>query len=311
MDQGLLEGFVDNRAQGMHMHQQGVLVTGIVLPYLAKDISLQDNVGRMTHQQGQYPQGNRRQHQHLASTFEAHRPGIETKIGNAEHRSIAVATGTTDQGADTCIHFAQRDRLDHVIIGADIEHGDLDVNIILRSQHHHRRLAIQLAPIAVADGESVDPRQVEIQHDQVEMFARQQGQRRLAVGGQRHGMAAEAEVIDQIAGKVTIVFDDHFDGDSGGVPEGWHVVPGDPGYAVEAGTTVTLYDDIRIITDSLVEPFEGTVVITTDIAQTETEFGIGTFVASPDISSYFGSSLYVSSGMVEVVAADVEGGEQR
>ena len=108
----------------------------------------------------------------------------------------------------------------------------------------------------------------------------------------------------------TIVFDDHFDGNSGGMPEGWHLLFGS-GTVVESGTTVTFCDDVGIGSSVLIEPFEGTVVITTEIAQNDTEFGVGAFVASPDISSYFGSSLYVTNGEIEVVAGDIEGGEQR
>lgn len=113
-------------------------------------------------------------------------------------------------------------------------------------------------------------------------------------------------------GSVAIVFDDHFTGNSGGVPVGWSVfLPEGPGSVVETGTTVTLYDDVGILSSFPMDPSGGTVAITTYIAATNAEYGADTFVSSPDLSSYFGTALYVSNGQIEVVAADTEGGEQR
>lgn len=59
----------------------------------------------------------------------------------------------------------------------------------------------------------------------------------------------------------TVVFDDHFTGDSGGIPTGWSQIYG-TGTAVESGTTVTLNGGIIIATDSVFDPNEGVVTLT-------------------------------------------------
>jgi hypothetical protein len=67
-----------------------------------------------------------------------------------------------------------------------------------------------------------------------------------------------------------VIFDDHFEGNSGGMPADWHLVFG-LGTAVESGTTVTLDGGIIMATDSTFDPNppQGPVTLTLDIASTD------------------------------------------
>ncbi len=63
----------------------------------------------------------------------------------------------------------------------------------------------------------------------------------------------------------TVVFDDHFTGNSGGVPTGWT----GEGNVTDAGTTVTLVDDAWIWTDQTFDVNTGFITITTEFAGTD------------------------------------------
>ena len=107
----------------------------------------------------------------------------------------------------------------------------------------------------------------------------------------------------------TIVFDDHFDGDSGGMPAGWFLGFG-TGSVVEWGTVVDLLDSkVVIASDSEVDPSVGTVSIVVQIAGANGAAGAGAGFTS-DPASHFAFLLYVSDGQVFISGEDAEGGEQ-
>jgi hypothetical protein len=83
----------------------------------------------------------------------------------------------------------------------------------------------------------------------------------------------------------TIVFDDHFDGNSGGMPVGWSLFEG-PGTAVESGTTVTLDHDILISSNATLDPSSGTMTITWDIAAASPSiYSLALLLANASLSS--------------------------
>jgi hypothetical protein len=87
----------------------------------------------------------------------------------------------------------------------------------------------------------------------------------------------------------TIVFDDHFDGNSGGMPAGWSLAFG-TGSVVEWGTVVDLlYSKVVIVSDSEVDPSVGTVSIVVQIAETKGAAGAGAGFGSGAIqNSHYG-----------------------
>ena len=105
-----------------------------------------------------------------------------------------------------------------------------------------------------------------------------------------------------------VVFDDHFDGNTGGVPVGWFGI-GD-GSAVEAGTVVTLNDEFIIVTEADVDPDQtGATVLTTMIVGT-THHTHGGLIDFAQQDSHFWIKLWAADGRLEVKASNVVDGEQ-
>jgi hypothetical protein len=106
----------------------------------------------------------------------------------------------------------------------------------------------------------------------------------------------------------TIVFDDHFEGNSGGMPAGWFLAFG-TGSVVESGTVVDLlYGKVVISSDSVLDPSVGTVSIVLQIAGVAGTAMAGTGFGSENC--HFGVLLQVTDGQVYIVSQDAEGGEQ-
>ena len=104
-----------------------------------------------------------------------------------------------------------------------------------------------------------------------------------------------------------IVFDDHFTGDSGGMPAGWYRIEG-TGEVVEAGTTVTLGGPhVAIGSDATVDPSSGTVSIETDFVGIigEAMSGLGVRAEVPD--TYFICGVRLEDGRIEVGGSNAGG----
>lgn len=112
------------------------------------------------------------------------------------------------------------------------------------------------------------------------------------------------------AGLATTVFDDHFTGNSGGVPAGWSIVLG-AGSVVEDGTTVTLGQDIVAIgSDAVLDPSSGTVTIETDITGIAGQIASGLVVPGEFPVTFFICEIRTADGRIEVTGGDVVGGMQ-
>jgi len=113
----------------------------------------------------------------------------------------------------------------------------------------------------------------------------------------------------------TIVFDDHFDGDSGGIPEGWSRFPGSgDGAIIESGTTVTMYDDCAMIPDQVMDPNAGVTTLTLEITATNQRAEVD-LLDSTDIWNH----LFVKPraqeepgqpGRIDISSAYVAGGQE-
>lgn len=105
-----------------------------------------------------------------------------------------------------------------------------------------------------------------------------------------------------------IVFDDHFEGNSGGIPAGW--LGEGEGSVVEAGTTVTFHDDFVIATNEDLDPNEAErTTLRNRIASTTNHTHVG-LIDYPELNNHFWIKLYAEDGKIEVKAADIASGEE-
>lgn len=107
-----------------------------------------------------------------------------------------------------------------------------------------------------------------------------------------------------------VVFDDHFDGNSGGVPQGWWIGHGVEEDVVEAGTIVTLYDWVSIHSESALDPSSGTVTMLTQIDGTQPDGQPHAGLSNHETFSRCGILLRADTGEIAMYAADSEGGPQ-
>jgi hypothetical protein len=104
-----------------------------------------------------------------------------------------------------------------------------------------------------------------------------------------------------------VLFDDHFTGNSGGIPTGWSLVFG-TGSAVEAGTTATLTGSIAIAADPAFDPNRGTDTLTISIAATDPRVPyLGTGFAAMDFAHILLVEFHPSDLRLEISASDTGG----
>ena len=110
----------------------------------------------------------------------------------------------------------------------------------------------------------------------------------------------------------TIVFDDHFTGDSGGIPADWFLIGG-TGAVVEQGTTVTLGQegvggDVIIGSNATIDPSSGTITIEADFVGIVGQGASGLISGAEFTSPLFFCAIRLEGGRIEVNIRDAEGG---
>ena len=103
----------------------------------------------------------------------------------------------------------------------------------------------------------------------------------------------------------TVVFDDHFTGNSDGIPANWWGL----GVIVESGTTVTLHDEAGMATTSTIDPQTGTVTVTVDVVGTNKSAMAG-LADDGTLQNKFEFKITVPDGDVYAFARDTESGWQ-
>ena len=108
------------------------------------------------------------------------------------------------------------ERLDEVVVGADVEPLDARLERVARGEHQDRHVVAVLAQ-AARDVDAVEPREPEVEHDQVGQERVRLVERLHAVGGELDVVAVEAQRALQDVGDLLVVLDDeHADRAVGG-----------------------------------------------------------------------------------------------
>jgi hypothetical protein len=105
-----------------------------------------------------------------------------------------------------------------------------------------------------------------------------------------------------------VVFDDHFEGNSGSTPSGWS---GDgQGTVIESGTTLAFQGNFVIWTNDDLDPNEqNATIITTSIDGTTDHVHVG-FLDFAQFDNHIWIKLHALDGKIEVKASNVQGGEE-
>ena len=120
---------------------------------------------------------------------------------------VGVGRGATQQRAHAGVQLIERERLDEVVVGTGVEARDAVADRVAGGQHQDRRA---VAPLAhpPADGQAVEAWHRDVEHDRVEVSARELVQRFSAVCGAFHVIALDDERAPQRAGECWVVVHD-------------------------------------------------------------------------------------------------------
>ena len=133
------------------------------------------------------------------------RVGVEAQVADRE-RGAAARRAPAHQRADPRQQLLALERLDEVVVGAAVESLDAVVGLGARGEDQDRDVALGAQP--AADLDAVEPRQAEVEDDEVgdELLGRRE--RLLAVGRGAHLVALLAQGAAQHVGDLVVVLDD-------------------------------------------------------------------------------------------------------
>src|SRR3954453_204669 len=180
------------QAPDVNRHRSGVECC-LVAPDAAHQLISREDALRIPRKKGEKVE-LLRSHPELAAAF-AHfsRGGIDLDVAEGVARRTAVRRrGTPQHRPHPCGELAGRERLRHVVVGAEIEPDD-PVRLLppRRQQDHGKRRA---ASNPAAELEAVDSREHHVQHDQVYGLLLQHRSRRRAVVGLERRMPFPLQV---------------------------------------------------------------------------------------------------------------------
>jgi hypothetical protein len=132
--------------------------------------------------------------------------GIEAKVTDFEH-GRALPRPSADERPHARRELGEAERLDQVIVSADVEASHLVLDGGASREHQHGWPAPQF-PQSPADGESVDLGEHHVEHDRGVVVLGAHPQPVGAVGGDVDGIAVVAKAAFEERGHSELVFDD-------------------------------------------------------------------------------------------------------
>ena len=134
-------------------------------------------------------------------------PARETRTAHRQRLQVGrQRLGPAQHVADARQQLARFERLGQVVVGAHFQAEHAVDRLGARGQHDHRR--VRARPQVATQGQAILARQVEVEHDQVHVFAVQQLAHGGAVCGRAHLVAGAAELLGQQGADVVVVVDD-------------------------------------------------------------------------------------------------------
>ena len=112
--------------------------------------------------------------------------------------------GAAQHGADAAAELPDQERLRDVVVRAELEPEHLVELVVAGREHDDRNRA--LGPESLADLETVDLREHDVEHDEVDLLFREPAQRLLAVTGRDDAVPVPLErVREELLNRVLVV----------------------------------------------------------------------------------------------------------
>ena len=143
--------------------------------------------------------------------------GVQRQVADAQRRH-AARRAAPQQRPQAGEQLLALERLDEVVVGADVQALDARLERVARGEHQDRRVVAVVAQ-ALGDVDAVEPGQPEVEHDDV-------GQERVrlveaahAVGGELDLVALEAQrALENLRDLLVVLDDEHANGASWRLP---------------------------------------------------------------------------------------------
>ena len=137
--------------------------------------------------------------------------GVQRQVAHAQ-RGHPARRPAPQQRAHAGEQLLALERLDQVVVGADVEALHARLQRVARGQHEDRRVVAVVAQ-ALGDLDAVQPRQAEVEHDDVGQERVRLVERRDAVARELDLVALQAQRALEDLGDLLVVLDDeHADG---------------------------------------------------------------------------------------------------
>lgn len=206
MDQLEVEAVVDLRPQAADgdFHHVGVVVE-VHVPDQRDDLRPGDDVAVAPHQQVQQGELLGRQVDPHPAAEGPVAAGVQLQVGDPQdvlHRCLVVAA---QQRADPRQQFGELERLDHEVVGAEIEAAHLVGQSAMPGEHHHPRAAAFAQ--AAEQVPAVDAGQVDVEDHQFVRVLQGHVQAVDAIVGAVDDVAAFGQALVQVVGSLDFIFD--------------------------------------------------------------------------------------------------------
>ena len=201
---------LDRGAQAPDVNVHGALVAGVVeAPHLLQQLGSRERHARVTRELAQQCELARREFHRDAVDASLARAVVDfqsaelqrrTRLGKRRRRSPEHRFHARDD-------LARRERLGHVVVRTKFEADDAIDFIRARREHDDRHRDL-LAPNGSGNVEAVDPRQSDVENQQIGDLARA-AQRRVTVGGADDLESLALQMMRKQIANGAVVFGDH------------------------------------------------------------------------------------------------------
>src|SRR3954453_5069985 len=178
---------------------------GVVAPDLLEEALARDDDALVAHDVLEQLELALGQLDRALAALDLVRVGVQRQVGDDERRA-APRRPAAQQRAQPGEQLLALERLDEVVVGARVEALDARLDGVARGKHEDRHVVGRAQP--ARDLDAVELRQAEVEDHEVRMVGRGLVERGLAVAGDAHVVAVQAQGALEDLGDLVVVLDD-------------------------------------------------------------------------------------------------------